>query len=176
VGGKGPTGDQGAVGDKGPDGDKGLPGDQGPAGPPGPLAGSNKQVIFNDAGTAAGAGIYYDKTTGNLGIGTANPTNRLAVNGIIQAKGIRVSMNGWADYVFDDGYKLMPLREVERFVQGNRHLPGIPSARDVTSGDVDLGDMQRLLMQKIEELTLHVISLEKRLQEVEQSEPAPTRE
>ena len=175
IGDKGPLGDQGPLGDKGPTGDqgpvgdKGATGDQGPVGPAGPLAGSNKEVIFNDAGTAAGAGMYYDKLTGNVGIGTANPTNKLAVDGIVKAKGVRVTMDGWADFVFDDGYPLMPLAEVERFVQENRHLPGIPSAKDVAAEDVDLGDMQRRLMQKIEELTLHAISLEKRLQEVERT-------
>jgi hypothetical protein len=159
---KGAQGDKGLPGDQGLPGDKGLPGDQGPVGPAGPLAGSNKQVIYNNNGVAGGAEVYYDVASGNVGIGTApSADHKLAVNGLIKGKGIRVTMDGWADYVFEDGYALMPLPEVERFVQQNRHLPGIPSAKDVTSGDVDLGEMQRRLMQKIEELTLHIISLEK---------------
>ncbi len=116
-------------------------------------------MIFNDNGTADGAGIYYDKTTGNVGIGMANPTNALAVNGTIKAKGISVTLDGWADYVFAPGYVLMPIAEVERYIERNGHLPDMPSTHEAMQGDVDLGSMQVQMLRKIEELTLYMIEL-----------------
>ena len=100
-------------------------------------------------------------TNGFVGIGTANPTNELAVNGTIKAKEIIVTTNGWADFVFEHGYNLMPLSDVEAFIRSNGHLPGVPSAEEVTSGGIRIGKMQAVLLQKIEELTLHMIKLEK---------------
>ncbi|MCE9612788.1 MAG: hypothetical protein K8T26_00840 [Lentisphaerae bacterium] len=98
---------------------------------------------------------------GYIGIGTANPTNALAVNGTIKAKEIVVTLDGWSDYVFADGYALRPLSEVESYVQHNGHLPGIPSAADVQLHGVDVGRMHARLLEKIEELTLYVIQLQK---------------
>ncbi|NQU39733.1 MAG: hypothetical protein HQ523_07255, partial [Lentisphaerae bacterium] len=98
---------------------------------------------------------------GYVGIGTANPTNALAVNGTIKAKEVIVAVDGWSDFVFEDGYRLMPLSEVDTFIQSHGHLPGIPSAEDVASGGVKMGEMQAKLLQKIEELTLHVLMMQK---------------
>ncbi|MBL7777589.1 MAG: hypothetical protein JNK66_04740 [Chitinophagales bacterium] len=69
----------------------------------------------------------------------------------------------WSDYVFDKDYKLMPLSDVEKFVKKNKHLPGIPSAQEVTEQGIDLAKMNAMLLAKIEELTLHLINLEKQL-------------
>lgn len=71
--------------------------------------------------------------------------------------------NQWADRVFARTYRLQPLVEVERFVKREGHLPGIPSAETVAKEGVDLVQMNALLLQKIEELTLHVIQLEKQI-------------
>ena len=72
----GADGIQGLTGDPGLQGD---PGPQGPVGPPGPVAGTNGQLVYNDSGTAAGAEAYYDKATGNVGIGTSNPQGKFEV-------------------------------------------------------------------------------------------------
>jgi hypothetical protein len=99
--------------------------------------------------------------SGNVGIGTANPQSKLAVNGTITAKEVVVSTEGWSDYVFKDDYKLMPLNELERNIKENGHLPEIPSAEEVKEQGVSLGEMQAKLLQKVEELTLYMIELKK---------------
>ncbi len=71
--------------------------------------------------------------------------------------------NYWSDYVFEDGYQLRSLKEVEQFISTNGHLPDVPSAKEVTENGQDLGRMDAILLRKIEELTLYIIELEKRL-------------
>ena len=109
------------------------------------------------------------KDNGNVGIGTNNPQAKLAVNGEILAKSVRVNTSStyWPDYVFGDGYNLMSLRELERYVTENKHLPGVPSAQEVEEqGDVDLGAMNALLLEKVEELTRYVIDLQNQIDEL----------
>jgi hypothetical protein len=67
----------------------------------------------------------------------------------------------WADYVFNDDYRLMSLPEVESYIKTNKHLPGLPSAEEVVKEGVDLAAMDAKLLEKIEELTLHLIELKK---------------
>jgi metal-dependent hydrolase (beta-lactamase superfamily II) len=100
--------------------------------------------------------------SGNVGIGTTNPTEKLAVNGKIRAKEVIVD-TGWSDYVFAKNYKLASLSEVEQHIQTLGHLPGVPSAQEVAEKGVSVGDMQAVLLAKIEELTLHVIAQQKEL-------------
>jgi len=104
----------------------------------------------------------YFNTGGNVGIGTTNPTYPLSVNGTIEAKEVIVQ-TGWSDYVFDKGYHLAPLCEVERSIKEKKHLPGMPSAKEVGTHGVNLGDMQAKLLAQIEELALHQIEQEKRI-------------
>jgi hypothetical protein len=100
--------------------------------------------------------------SGNVGIGTIDPAQKLAVNGTIRAKDIIVD-TGWSDYVFDRNYRLADLDEVEAHIKAEGHLPGIPSAREVADHGVSLGEMQAMLLAKIEELTLHQIAQAKEL-------------
>ena len=86
--------------------------------------------------------------------------------GALKAKSLRVTLTDWSDYVFDPAYRLMPLDKVERYVHENHHLPDIPSAAEVEEQGVDVGEMNRLLLQKVEELTLYVIDLQKQLDEL----------
>lgn len=99
--------------------------------------------------------------TGSVGIGTTSPSYSLAVNGSIGCKELTVTSAGWADFVFQDNYKLPPLEAVEAFISENKHLPGIPSEKEVLSKGVNVGDMNTKLLQKIEELTLYMIELKK---------------
>jgi hypothetical protein len=107
--------------------------------------------------------------TGFVSIGSAvnpapaDPELKLAVNGNIYAKKLKVTLQGWADYVFEPTYKLMPLRELEAYINKNKHLPDVPSATDVETKGLDLGDNQTILLKKIEELTLYVIELKKEI-------------
>lgn len=83
--------------------------------------------------------------------------------GFVQGREVIVEMDSvaWPDYVFKPDYKLSPLREVELFIKYNGHLPNVPSAAQMSSEGLSLGEMNRLLMEKIEELTLHLIAQEK---------------
>lgn len=103
--------------------------------------------------------FVYDK----IGIGTTNPTDKLAVNGAIRAKEIKVDSGPWPDYVFDLDYNLLPLSEIKQFVQTNKHLPGIPNEQLVKKEGVALGEMNRKLLEKIEELTLHLIQVNEKV-------------
>jgi hypothetical protein len=100
--------------------------------------------------------------SGNVGIGTTDPKNKLDVNGTIRAKEVKVE-TGWADFVFTPTYKLRPLSEVEQFIKTNGHLPEIPKAEEVQQYGVNLGEMQTKLLQKVEELTLYVIEQNKKI-------------
>lgn len=79
----------------------------------------------------------------------------------IKAEDINVNMNNAADYVFDENYNLKSLSEVESYVNEHKHLPGIPSAADMAENGMNVSTMSNLLLEKVEELTLHMIRLEK---------------
>jgi hypothetical protein len=98
---------------------------------------------------------------GNVGIGTSNPQSKLAVNGTITAKEIKVTDGGWSDFVFDKNYELPPLKSVESYIQKHKHLPDIPSTHEVKQQGIAVSEMLALQMQKIEELTLYLIQMKK---------------
>lgn len=102
---------------------------------------------------------------GNVGIGTTVPTEKLTVNGNIKAKKVTVTQTGWADYVFDKDYKLMSLQDLSKYIEQHKHLPEIPSAKEIESNGVDVGTNQALLLKKIEELTLYIIGQHKAMNE-----------
>ena len=106
------------------------------------------------------AGFIYNTNSGVVGIGTANPDTsyKLSVNGKVRAKEIKVEA-AWSDFVFADGYELMSLASLEKFIKSNRRLPDIPSEAEVSEYGVAIGEMHSKLLQKIEELTLYVIEL-----------------
>lgn len=106
---------------------------------------------------------FVTTSTGNVGIGINNPKNKLDVNGTIHAKEINIDLQGWADYVFTEDYRLPTLEEVERHIQEKGHLPSIPSQKEVMENGIDLGNNQRALLQKIEELTLYSIEQNKQI-------------
>ena len=121
----------------------------------------------------AGSNILHVK--GRLLIG--NTTNnsvpngstldwKMAVDGNIVAKKCVVQINQWSDDVFGESYKLTPLTEVEQFIKENKHLPEIPSEAEVCKEGVSLGEMNNLLLRKIEELTLHIIAQQKQIDEL----------
>jgi len=112
--------------------------------------------------------VYGDvKITDKLLIGDmtfpicTNNTLKLYVNGTIGATEVRVSTSKWCDYVFDSNYKLQTLKEVERYIRENKHLPGVPSENEVTENGLSMSEMFKIQMKKIEELMLYVIELKK---------------
>ncbi|MCU0445646.1 MAG: hypothetical protein MUE85_12095 [Microscillaceae bacterium] len=73
----------------------------------------------------------------------------------------------WADYVFKPDYKLRPLSEVEAFIKTNQHLPDVPSEKELQEKGLDLGEMHKIQMQKIEELTLYLLELKKQNEDLQ---------
>ncbi len=126
---------------------------------------SSSALRFAVNGDGINSPAMYVKTDGNVGIGTTSPTERLSVNGTIRSKEVKVEASPWPDYVFEDDYNLRSLEEIEKFIQANNHLPEVPSAKEVEENGVELGKMNALLLKKIEELTLHTIRQQKRLNE-----------
>jgi len=100
------------------------------------------------------------KTNGNVGIGTSNPTNKLEVNGTIKTKEVNVTITGWPDYVFAPEYNLISLDSLSEFIQVNRHLPDVPTEKSVVENGVNIGEMNAILLKKIEELTLYLLKQE----------------
>ncbi|HBX51183.1 MAG: hypothetical protein A2275_09100 [Bacteroidetes bacterium RIFOXYA12_FULL_35_11] len=103
--------------------------------------------------------------TGNVGIGLWNPTYKLDVNGTIHAKRVLVN-NNFADFVFYDDYKLKELKDVEAFINKNKHLPDVPSEKNILKNGLDLGEISKIQMQKIEELFLYIIEQQKQIDEL----------
>ena len=119
------------------------------------------KIKFNTGGNC------WFLNTGNIGIGTSNPSYKLDVNGTIRANEVLVNTSSGADFVFDKEYNLRPLSEVHSYIQQNKHLPEIPSAKEMQENGVKMNELQIQLLQKVEELTLYIIQQELRIQELE---------
>ncbi len=109
---------------------------------------------------------------GNVGIGTISPTEKLVVDGKILAEEIKVQNVPSSDYVFEPDYNLRPIHEVETFVKENKHLPDIPSSEEFKEHGVGLGEMDDMLLRKVEELTLYVIELKRENEELKLKDKA----
>lgn len=138
---------------------------------------STKFMVNGNGGTTIGTfsndapdnGLYV---AGNVGIGV-NASNMatgyaLSVDGKIICEELKVELSGsWPDYVFSDDYHLPSLEEVEAHIEENNHLPGIPNAASIEEEGLVVGEMQKLLMEKVEELTLYMIDADKRIKALE---------
>jgi len=147
-------------------------------------------ALFNRSLTAAEVDLIYNHDndqggSGTDGLWTDNGTNiyrvgkvavntetlpagfEFAVDGKIVTKEVKVTLSGWADFVFEKDYQLPTLKEVEKHIKEKGHLPSIPSAKEVEKdGGFSLGEMNKILLQKIEELTLYTIKQEKEIKEL----------
>lgn len=120
--------------------------------------GTDKKLYMN---ISSSGHIVMANGGGNVGIGIANPQTKLAVAGDISAKRVKVTQAGWPDYVFQPDYKLPSLYEIAHYIKTHQHLPEIPSAAEVEKEGLDLGEINKKLLQKIEELTLYQIQQQK---------------
>lgn len=122
------------------------------------------KIYFNN-----NSGGTFGTTSGAVGIGVTAIASGVKlqvggnayVDGKIKCKEVEVALTTWPDVVFKPGYNLLPLNEVESFINVNKHLPGVPSEEEVVKNGVNVGDMNATLLQKIEELTLYMIDLKK---------------
>ncbi|MBY0435311.1 MAG: hypothetical protein K2U26_14485 [Cyclobacteriaceae bacterium] len=102
--------------------------------------------------------------SGNVGIGTESPNQKLTVNGTVYSKEVKVDLNiQGPDYVFEKDYKLASLDEIKSYIDEHKHLPEVPSAKEMEKNGVQLGEMNMLLLKKVEELTLYLIEQNKKL-------------
>lgn len=130
----------------------------------------NKHVVINnEQGSddirfqSAGRDLaIIEGRSGNVGVGTTSPSEKLSVKGTVRSKEVIIEKSGWADYVFEDGYDLPSLDEVDAFIESEGHLPAVPAAETVKEDGFRLGEMDATLLRKVEELTLYAIEQKKR--------------
>ena len=118
-----------------------------------------------------GPHILIKRNSGDIAIGGENfaAGYKLSIEGKVICEEVRVSLNeDWPDYVFGDDYSLLPITALEKHINEKGHLPNIPAAEEIQSSGIELGEMQRLMMEKIEELSLYIIQQEKRITELEE--------
>ncbi|WP_350292605.1 fibronectin type III domain-containing protein [uncultured Croceitalea sp.] len=130
---------------------------------------SNALNITTNASSGGGDSVWSETAsvasyTGNVAVGTNSVPSgyKMAVDGNLIAEEVKVQLSGnWPDYVFTKDYDLSSLEEVQRHIKEKGHLPNIPSAKKVKENGIELGEMNRLLLEKIEELTLYIIQQKK---------------
>lgn len=120
----------------------------------------NGQTIVNGQGLPSGSDVFIVTNDPN-NINSTNTNFKIKANGETYSRYIRVSAQNFPDYVFANNYKLMPLDMVEEFYKINKHLPEIPSAKEVEKNGLDLGEINKLLVKKIEELTIYMVEQNK---------------
>lgn len=128
---------------------------------------TNQPILRLSSGTAtANVGVVMTvENDGSVGIGTTTPKAKLAVNGNILAKEIKIKTDiSVPDYVFEETYSLPSLSSIESYVKKHKHLPEVPSAKDIERDGLDVAEMNLLLLKKVEELTLHLIEKEKEIE------------
>lgn len=131
------------------------------------ISGGTTNYIAKITGSnTIGTSQIFDNGTG-VGIGTLNiddTTYKLYVEKGIRTRKVKIDQLVWADFVFDNNYVLPSLKDVEKYIVQNKHLPGVLSAAEVKKDGVDVGDNQAMLLKKVEELTLYVIEINKKVE------------
>jgi hypothetical protein len=135
------------------------------------IRGDNNKVGIDTEWPKAKLHVNGDMSiTDKLGIGCLPPTDdlyKLFVEGGIEARDIKVTVLDYPDYCFKTNYNLMPIEELRTYVETNKHLPGIPTAKEIEENNgVELGKMQTNLLKKIEEQTLYILDLQKQIYEM----------
>ncbi len=130
------------------------------------------QTVFYSLSEDGAGNVFLNlpKANSYVSIGTASYQDgsdlyKLSVDGKVRAHSVKVYTT-WADFVFEDDYKLPTLKEVEEHINAFGHLENIPSAKEVEKNGIELGEMNKLLLQKIEELTLYLIEKDKQMEKL----------
>lgn len=138
--------------------------------------GTNTDNTMGFYGTGTGWNFLMDVNDGAIMIGNSTPkaTGYLVnVGGKIIAEEVRVQLkNAWPDYVFEKNYAKLSINELEKYVAQHKHLPNIPSAKDIEKDGQQLGEIQRKMLEKIEELSLYIIELNKKIKVLEEKNNA----
>ena len=114
-------------------------------------------------GTSIDTRLSID-AVGYVGVGTTNPDHELTVDGTIHSEEVLVDLNvPGPDYVFEENYPLQDLNSLEQYLKANKHLPEVPPAAQMEKEGIKVGEMEMVLLKKVEELTLYVIELKKEL-------------
>lgn len=95
-----------------------------------------------------------------------NVNFRVKNSGVVYSREINVQLTNYPDYVFKNDYKLMSLDKLENYIKTNKHLPNVPSAKQIETDGANLGELNKIQMEKIEELTLYIIELKKELEAI----------
>ncbi|WP_420602825.1 fibronectin type III domain-containing protein [Flagellimonas sp.] len=139
---------------------------------------SNSISVTTDASSGGGGGsgssIWSEAGSvasyiGNVAIGTSSVPSgyKMAVDGKLITEEIKVQLSGnWPDYVFKKGYDLPTLEEIQKHIDEKGHLPNIPSANEVEANGIELGEMNKLLLEKIEQLTLYILKQQKEIDQL----------
>ncbi len=102
-------------------------------------------------------------SSGEIIMGRPDNATDLKVNGKVYSNEVKVTLDKWSDLVFAGDYKLMSLNKLAEYINVNRHLPEIPTEKEVVENGVNIGEMNALLLKKVEELTLYIIDLQKQI-------------
>ncbi|MBL7927829.1 MAG: hypothetical protein JNK61_13075, partial [Bacteroidia bacterium] len=133
----------------------------------GSLGGGKPCIAIKDGTTVAGKVFIGGLPSEILNPQTGSINYRLYVMGGIAAREVKVTVNAFPDYVFESDYKVMPLTKLDKYIKQYKHLPDVPSAKEVDDNNgIEVGKMQTLLLKKVEELTLYIIAQQKELDEV----------
>jgi len=124
------------------------------------------QMVYGYIGPAYNTSYMYFLPNGNVGIGIKTPVSKLSVNGTVRAREVNVTSD-WADYVFEPGYKLLPLDSLAGHIRQLGHLPGMPSAAEIREEGLNMGSIIKGQQQKIEELTLYILQQQAALKAVQ---------
>jgi hypothetical protein len=121
---------------------------------------STPSQSYLDFGSYPAGSTLTLRADGNVGIGTISPDAKLSVKGQIHAQEVKVDLTGAIapDYVFDKDYNLPSLEEIQSYITANKHLPEVPSAKEMEEKGINVGEMNLLLLKKVEELTLYLIA------------------
>jgi len=132
--------------------------------------GNHMELWGKDGALDYGPHIAVTRNSGDVAIGgTFLSGYKLSVDGNIICEKVRVMDSGsWADYVFDDDYELLSLAELARFIEINNHLPNVPAAAEIEKEGLDLGQSQKMMMEKIEELTLYILQQQEQIDELKE--------
>ncbi|MFN7013155.1 MAG: hypothetical protein ACK4ON_02680 [Bacteroidia bacterium] len=122
-------------------------------------AGNGLSITRNNASTPD----FYIANNGNVGIGLVGAPHKLTVKGTVKACRMEVEIDSWCDEVFEENYKLRSIKETDEYIKANKHLPDMPSEKELLENNIDVAQMLKLQQRKIEELMLYIIELEKKI-------------